>query len=59
MKAAHDAEAHADWFDQKAQASLADPAHNIPHARVMLDAQAVIDNQRKLHARRARKAAHA
>jgi hypothetical protein len=59
MKAVYEAKAHADWLDQKAQASLSDPAPNIPHARVMLDSQAVIDHQRKLHARRARKAAHA
>ena len=59
MKAAHKAKAHADWLNEKVQASLADPAPNIPHARVMLDAQAIIDSKRKQHAHRARKTARA
>lgn len=59
MKATHQAKAHADWLNQKVQASVADSAPNIPHARVMLDAQAVIDSKRKQHAQRARKVARA
>lgn len=59
MKATHEAKAHADWLTEKVEASLADPAANVPHARVMLDAQAIIDGKRKQHAQRARKAARA
>ncbi len=59
MKAAHEAKAHADWLNAKVQASLADPAPNVPHARVMVAAQAIIDGKRKQHARRARKTARA
>jgi hypothetical protein len=57
MKATHEAKAHADWLNRKMQASIADPAPNIPHARVMLDAQTIIDGKRKQHARSARKTA--
>lgn len=59
MKAAHLAKAHADWLNQKVEASLADPAPNIPHAKVMLDAQAIIDKKRRQHAQSARKIARA
>ena len=59
MKATHEAKAHADWLAEKVQASVADPAPNIPHAKVMLDAQSIIDSKRKQHARRARKTARA
>lgn len=59
MKATHEAKAHADWLNEKVQASLADPTPNVPHARVMRDAQAIIDSQRKQHAHRARKTARA
>ena len=59
MKATHEAKAHADWLDQKVQASLADAAPNIAHAKVMKDVQTVIDSKRKQHAQGARKTARA
>jgi len=59
MKATHEAKAHADWLNDKVQTSLVDPAPGIPHDRVMLDAQAIIDSKRKQHAHRARKTARA
>ena len=59
MKAAHEAKAHADWLTRKVKSSLADPAPNVAHAKVMRDAQAVIDGKRKQHGQNARKTARA
>ena len=59
MKATHEAKAHADWLNEKVQASLADPTPNIPHAAVMREAQATIDSKRKQHAQSARKTSRA
>jgi hypothetical protein len=47
MRSAFEAKAHADWMQEKVAESLADPAPNVSHAKVMLDAQAVIDAKRK------------
>jgi hypothetical protein len=59
MKATHAAKAHADWLNRKVQASLTDPAPNVTQALAMRDAQALIDKQRKQHARQVRKTAGA
>jgi hypothetical protein len=53
MRSAFEAKAHADWMTQKVAESLADPAPNVAHDQVMVDAQAVIDAKRKKHARKA------
>lgn len=59
MKATHEAKAHADWLNEKVQASLADLAPNVSHTKVMREAQAIIDSKRKQHAQSARKATRA
>lgn len=53
LKAAHAAAAHEQWIKEKVQASLADPQPNIPHAKVMREAQALINKKRKQHAGKA------
>ena len=45
-----EAKTHAGWMQDKATDSLADPAPNLLHEKVMIDAQAVIDAKRKAHA---------
>jgi hypothetical protein len=53
MRSAFEAKAHADWMQDRATDSLADPAPNFIHEKVMADAQAVIDAKRKKHAGKA------
>ena len=41
-----DPEAHDAWFRAKVQEALDDPGSAVPHERVMIDAQALIDGKR-------------
>lgn len=50
MRSAFEAQAHTEWMQQKAAASLADPAANLTHEHVMSDVRALIDAKRKQHA---------
>jgi hypothetical protein len=46
MRSAFEVRAHTDWVREKVAESLADPRPNIPHRRVMDEAQALIDSVR-------------
>lgn len=51
MKAAHEALSHTDWLQQKLARAAADTRPRVSHEKVMSDAQAVIDQKRKAHAK--------
>ncbi|MFT3755045.1 MAG: type II toxin-antitoxin system RelB/DinJ family antitoxin [Pseudoxanthomonas sp.] len=42
-----DPQIHDAWFRAKVQEALADPRATVPHARVMDEAQAIIDRKRR------------
>ncbi len=47
MKRAHEAAAYDVWFREQVQEAIDDPAPSIAHAKVMADAQAVIERARE------------
>lgn len=50
MREAHQAKSYLAWTQEKAEASLADPAPNVGHDQVMAEAKAIIDAKRSRHA---------
>ena len=50
MKSAHQAAAYDKWLKAEIQEAIDDTSPTIPHAQVMADIQALIDNKKKQHA---------
>lgn len=50
LREAHEAKAHVDWLREKVTASLTDPATNVAHDQLMINAQAIIDAKQKNNA---------
>lgn len=50
MKSAHQAAAYDKWLKAEIQEAIDDTSPTIPHAQVMADIQALLDNKKKQHA---------